>query len=357
METALSIRAGARARAAILRDGGLDPQRIGRIVGASGGPKWLALSRLDRAIWRHWLGNRSGPLPLIGSSIGNWRHVCYALPDPVDAFDRFEASYLAYRYVKGETAADITRGSRAVLDDVLGAGGVASILHSGSPMRLCVLTSRGRHLLGTERRPLLMAGIALSATANLASSRLMRGFYERVLFADPRLRGDIAAWRGPAPRRLDLTADNLADAVMASSAIPTLIEPGRDLSGAPPGLYWDGGILDYHPVIGAPAEAEGSITLFPHFYDRLIPGWFDKPLKWRHRRTALPDDMLLIAPSPGFVDRLPYGKIPDRKDFLRLSEAERLAYWRRVLAETDRLADEFAVLVTHGELAGRLYRD
>jgi len=77
-------------------------------------------------------------------------------------------------------------------------------------------------------------------------------------------------------------------------------------------------------------------------------------LKWRHNPGGTADRGLLIAPNPEFVEKLPYGKIPDRKDFLRLSDSERLTYWHRVLAETDRLAEEFESVVENGGLPERL---
>ncbi|GEQ98813.1 hypothetical protein JCM17844_24500 [Iodidimonas gelatinilytica] len=57
----LSIRAGHHARRLIRKEGGLEPARIKLMVGASGGPKWLALARLDRAILRHWIVGRTQP--------------------------------------------------------------------------------------------------------------------------------------------------------------------------------------------------------------------------------------------------------------------------------------------------------
>lgn len=348
---ALVFRAGARAAELIRRDGGLDPARIRLMIGASGGPKWLVLARLDLALAGTWLAGRESPLDLVGSSIGTWRFACHAQADPAAAFARFEEAYLDYRYVEGQTPAEIAAESRKTLDAMLGRHGVAESL--SGPMRLHVMAVRGRHLLGREGRLALGTGLAAAALGNLVARPALGGFFERALFADPRSTLDFARFTGFPVRHIDLDAGNFADAIMASSSIPFVLEGVRDIAGAPPGLYWDGGVIDYHfdlPVLGDDPE---GIALQPHFLDRVIPGWFDKPLTRRHRRHPR-DAVLRIAPSADFVAGLPFGKIPDRKDFLRFSDRERLRYWRRVLAETERLADEFRETVARGLLPDRL---
>ncbi len=60
-------------------------------------------------------------------------------------------------------------------------------------------------------------------------------------------------------------------------------------------------------------------------------------------------NVLVLAPSPEFVSQLPYGKIPDRKDFETMDFATRYAYWQTVLAQSERLADEFAEIVRTGD--------
>jgi hypothetical protein len=59
---------------------------------------------------------------------------------------------------------------------------------------------------------------------------------------------------------------------------------------------------------------------------------------------------VLLAPHPDWVRTLPNAKLPDRQDFKTYGEeiARRQQDWRRALAESQRLADEFAELVTRG---------
>ncbi|MNP86622.1 hypothetical protein D3C76_1869700 [compost metagenome] len=66
--------------------------------------------------------------------------------------------------------------------------------------------------------------------------------------------------------------------------------------------------------------------------------------------------MLLLAPSHQYLATLPHGKLPDRKDFKRYigDDAGRERYWRKAMAESQRLGDEFLELVDSGKLGERL---
>ena len=59
----------------------------------------------------------------------------------------------------------------------------------------------------------------------------------------------------------------------------------------------------------------------------------------------------MLAPSAEFVAKLPGGKIPDRNDFYRLPEAERIRAWRTVAAASEQLADELRELIATGRVA------
>ena len=140
--------------------------------------------------------------------------------------------------------------------------------------------------------------------------------------------------------------------MLASGAIPLVLNGIRDINGAPPGIYRDGGIIDYH--LDLPTSAEGKLTLFPHFYDHLIPGWFDKKLPWRRAATRNTDRTLLLCPSPEFIRNLPNGKIPDRTDFKTMEPELRKKVWRSVVSSCAALAEEFNDVLDKGQLAARL---
>jgi hypothetical protein len=125
-----------------------------------------------------------------------------------------------------------------------------------------------------------------------------------------------------------------------------VLNPVQDPPGAPPGTYWDGGLTDYHLHLDYAAMPEG-LVLYPHFHSRVVPGWLDKPLKYRHRATASLDNVVVLAPRPDWLRTLPLGKLPDRSDFKTYGddEARRQRDWRVALGESQRLADEFAQAV------------
>ncbi|HET8850873.1 MAG TPA: patatin-like phospholipase family protein, partial [Marinobacter sp.] len=150
-----------------------------------------------------------------------------------------------------------------------------------------------------------------------------------------------------------LSRDNLLPALLASASIPLIMSGVRDLPGAPAGVYRDGGLLDYH--LDLPYEQPGVI-LYPHFTDKVVPGWFDKSLPWRRGDATRLQDVLLVSPSPEYLAGLPNGKLPDRKDFEKYTgdDAGRERVWHRAVAESDRLGDEFMELVTSGRLVDRL---
>ena len=88
-EAALKISAGPAALAEI-RANGFMADAFSVMAGASGGPKWLVLSQLDRVIAPWLLPSREAPVFLLGSSIGAWRFTCYAQSDPLAAVDTID---------------------------------------------------------------------------------------------------------------------------------------------------------------------------------------------------------------------------------------------------------------------------
>ncbi len=346
----LTFRAGAGALGSI-RTHGFDISSVGTIAGASGGAKWLVLSQLDRAILANFMPGMTSPVHLIGSSIGSWRFSCYAQQDPVAAIERLEYAYLEQSYSEKPDIHEITAKSREILNFVLGDTGVDEIL--GNPLfRMHVMAVRSRHVLATEYRGLLAAGLITAAALNAVSRRSLGLFFERALFFDKRDVPPFFDLAGFPIQRIEMSRANLADAVIATGSIPLVLSGVRNIAGATPGVYRDGGVIDYH--LDLPHSARERITLFPHFYERIVPGWFDKKLKWRRPSPGNVDRTILISPSPEFVSTLPHGKIPDRTDFTRYTPAERVAAWRNCVQACERLADEFNEVMVKDQLAARL---
>jgi len=296
-----------------------------------------------------FLAERSRPLHLVGSSIGAFRLACLAQRDPLAALDRFAEAYFAQRYPPKPSPELVTRVSEGVLGGLLGATGAEEILtHPWA--RLHVVTTRARGLLAMEDRRLLSLGLALAAGSNLLSRRALRLSAERVVFhsaGDEPFRG----FRDLPTRLVPLTRENLRSALLASGSIPLVLAGARIPTG-PAGVYRDGGLVDYH--LDLDVGAGPGIVLFPHFYPHIVPGWFDKALRWRRARPQALRRTLLIGPSPDVVERLPGRKIPDVTDFYRMKDRERLEAWRVALDESARMGDELSDLIATGRIGERV---
>lgn len=351
MSGALRILAGRNAYGR-LREEGLHSGLFRLTVGASGGPKWLVLGGLDRALAGGWLAaNRGQPLSMLGSSIGAWRMTCHATADPVAAFDRFEAAYLDQRYSSKPAPSEVSALSRRMLAVLLGDSGAHEVL-AHPVFRLAVVTARSRHLAASRTRWTQGLGLAAAGFANAVHRRALGAFYRRVLFVDPRDRATWSAFPRVERHAQALTPENLAAVVLASGSIPMVLEGVREIPGAPPGVYRDGGITDYHFDLSfAPGD---GLILYPHFYAGLTPGWFDKALRWRRVRPAELANTVILCPSQAFVDGLPGRRIPDRSDFVALDDTTRETRWRQVVSESRRLGDEFLELCEGDGLGDRV---
>lgn len=345
--SSLSLLAGPEALTTI-RERGLRAEDVDVIPGASGGPKWLVLEELDRFLFGDFLqAPRHRPMHLIGSSIGSWRMACLAQRDPAAAIARLRDGYIEQRYPTKPTPSMVTDTSVRILDAMLGETGEEEIL-SHPWARLHVITAECRGLSKSERAPLQMLGMAAAAAGNLLSRRTLSLHVRRVIFDTA---GDDSPFRGLSDfvtTHRPLTRANLRPALLASGAIPLVLK-GVPMPDAPGEIHRDGGIIDYHLDLEYGPGA--GLVLYPHFYPHVVPGWFDKSLPWRRARGANFRRALILAPTPEFVARLPNGKIPDRNDFYRMSDDERIAAWRRVTAASAELADELRELLATDRIA------
>ena len=342
----LTIKAGEGALGSLKKDG-FDISRIGTIAGASGGAKWLSLSQLDRAIINQVMPRLQGPVHLIGSSIGAWRSSCFAQNDPLAAIERFEEAYVEQRYSDTPDIDEISAMSRDIINIVLGENGDDEIL-ANPVFRMHVMAVRSKHILASSNKVLLTAGLITAATLNILSRSTLGAFFERALFYDQRDLPPCIDARGFPLQTIEMTKANLADAVVATGSIPLVLNGIRNIPGAAPGTYRDGGVIDYH--LDLPQSRGNRLTLFPHFFDRIVPGWFDKRLTWRRPQPENVYNTILVSPSAQFVATLPNGKIPDRTDFVNFEPQERRRIWRQTIAACERMADEFSELVEKDRL-------
>jgi hypothetical protein len=356
---------------------------VGTIPAAAGGPKGLLLLAMDRFLFGQWLPQSTQPVDLVGASIGAWRMATACLADPLAGLARLEHDYIHQHY---ELAPGQKRPTATQVSEEFGknlrafyAGHIDELLQHPR-YRLHVVTSRGRHILGTEhqwRTPLGYLGAFLT---NGLHRKAMGAWLERVVFSSPLAATGAAC--APLPfathdyrtRQLPLTPANFNQALQASCSIPFVLRAVHNIPGAPPGAYWDGGITDYHlhlnyagvhqPAIdsgAAHAYSTGAkdindsqqLVLYPHFQKSVVPGWLDKSLKWRHRSTRFLDTTLVLAPNPEWVKTLPNAKLPDRTDFTRYGNdlAARVKAWKAATSASEQLVDEFAQWLERPDVA------
>ena len=359
---ALEVHAGPGALAE-LRERGLRPEQVRAVPAAAGGPKGLVLNPLDRFVFGSWLARSTQVVHLLGASIGAWRMATACLRDADAAFAGMAQDYIHQTYEHAPGRAPAPRHVSAVFGATLAArlGARAAEVLSHPRYRLHVFTSRGRHaLLRRDGRALSRLSTPLgylgAFASNAVSRRAMGHWLERVIFSDARdaLPLHLHDYR---TRNVALAPENLCPSVLASCSIPFWLDAVRDIPGAPPGAYWDGGITDYHLHLDyaslnrdrAPGAPRG-LVLYPHFQKTVVPGWLDKGLRHRHRATARLDNVVVVAPSAEWIATLPGGKLPDRSDFKRLGDdlAARVAAWSRAMREAERLRDEFVDWVDGG---------
>jgi len=340
----LIIRAGRRALERIRSDG-LQAADVEIIPGAAGGPKGLGIAGLDRAIFGEWLPSAPRVRHLIGASIGAWRFAAASRVDVVNALSEFARLYTEQTYPPRPSRRLVSDSARTILSTLV-AGREGEIL-GNKWNRLHILAVRGRWPLTRDSSLHTPLGFGLAAVANAVGRRHLARFIDRTVFLDARDRPAFMGGGFDAFNTHAVTLDrtNLGDALLASASIPLVLEGVPNIASAPAGVYWDGGIVDYH--LHLPYHHAQGLVLYPHFTDRIIPGWLDKGMPWRRARGEWLDNVVVVSPSAEYVSRLPNAKLPDRKDFKRYAgdDAGRMAAWRRAIGESDRMAEAFMEFV------------
>jgi len=336
-----------------IRENGLRPDMVRIVVGAAGGAKWLVLHSLDRILFSSWFKHRTEPLFLLGSSIGAWRFAAVSQSDPAEALDRFLSIYTAEQSIPKSTHKVVTRQGVKMLDALLGREGDQEIFCHPF-LRLNIVAARCKWPVASDNRILLSLGLMDAVLYNAIHREGLKFFFERTLFSDPQDTPPFAESSEFSATKVPLSQRNLKHALLASASIPLMMSGVKNIPDAPRGTYRDGGVLDYHfdlPFMGKADDPEG-IVLFPHYTNRIIPGWFDKNLPWRKPRESNMDNVLLVSPSSAFIERLPYKKIPDRNDFSFFCgrDNERIAYWNEVIHASTCLGEEFLDAIETGSI-------
>ena len=341
MQSALSVYMGSEA-AKTIGERGWQSAPFSTLIGASGGPKWLILSELDKVLGQALLLGRSEPMTLLGSSIGTWRHACLSLNDPGAAISRLQQAYLYQEYSCARPSPiEVSEVAERMLREALGPEGAHQVA-AHPTLRNAIVTARAKGLARGESGWRLGMGMATATLGNAISRKGLEVLFDRVAFCH----GELSTLPFADGFNTQLTAINelnLIPALKASGAIPFLMQCEPTIPGASGGPFWDGGIIDYHFTLKD--NQTPALVLYPHFRDRLTPGWFDKLLRWRTPRRSVIDQLVLMCPSDAFLEQLPHGKIPDRGDFRVMPPSERVAYWETCVRESRRLAEAFHDLI------------
>ena len=346
----LSIFAGETVRS-IIKENGLKPEMIKVIAGAAGGPKFLVLSQIDRYLFSEWLDS-DRPIDLIGSSIGAWRFAALSMKQPLDAYERLHFAYTNQQYEQRPTREEVNSESFKIMDAFLGKTGISEII-SNENRRLNILSVKCRGLISSDNKLLLGLGLTGAALGNVVSRKLMGGFFKRALFHHPQHHPPFLQKSEFPIERIPLSENNLQQALLSSGSIPFVMSGIFDIDGAPKGTYRDGGLIDYHMDIPYNV-GENAIVLFPHYTNKVIPGWLDKKITWRKPNHEHLKKVLMVCPSDAFVSDLPFGKIPDRNDFYKFEgqDEERIKYWQAVAEKSKVLAEELHEALNHQSLEG-----
>ncbi len=355
MSFPLTIYAGDTALAEI-RQNGLTPDMISCVFGASGSAKWLAIAGLDIALFEQWLPQRrkSNPIDLFGTSIGAFKLAAAARAKPHAALASLADNYTRQHFDANASAEDIQISAYNTLQAMLGPdplAGAKEILQNPK-FRFACGAVRVDDWLAAPSPIVKKLGFAKGFFASALSSQGLRGLCHRSIFADPRITEDFVATDGFPVERLSLTADTLANALVASGSLPVIM-PGVRFSDMPERIYHDGGLLDYHPIPSAFWPQQDGLTLYPHFYEHLTRRWFDKFFPWHKVKRHELDKVVLISPSQAFTRSLPGGRIPDRQDFRIFHKQPELRQqrWQEVIAQSHSLGDAFLALMQSGDIA------
>jgi len=349
MNKLLHVKAG-KAVYEMIKDGNFHLNQITAYFGAAGGPRWLIASGFDRTLMMSGLLGRTKPLLLVGASSGALRFAAWLLPEAEESYHRLMEVYIA----RPDTRTDTPRRVQDSLIEIINAyieDDALPFAIAHPHYRLAIITARAKNLIAAEIKGIQWFGLALCFLGNLLDRNHLFSFLERVVFytgVKPPLFTLKPDFQG---QYVPLKEANFKHALLASAAIPLIVSGVRDIYGAPPGVYRDGGLIDYH-ISTRYAAGTDEVTLFFHHQERLIPGWLDRKLKRRLPPPEATENLLLVYPTEAFLDSLPGGKVPDRSDFITYSgdpETRKKRWWEAVKKAAP-LGEEFLELFFSGKI-------
>lgn len=333
----------ARAR---LEESGVTPESFALLLAASGGPKWLGLVGIDRALARFLRKRATGRLPLLGASSGAWRVFAMAADEDGAAYAELEEAYIGQRFEgrpKPHFVSEVCREylSRIFTDQRL------KYATETSPFQANLTTTiLGREHPSPRQMMTTFAGLPL---LNALDRRFIGKVLERGLFhaGDSPPNSPISGppfWDKIPTRKVALTSANFVPALLASGSIPFVLA-GESIPGSGPGHHVDGGLIDYH------FEVESTHpVLYPHFTSDIVPGWLDRFFPFRRLSRSARANLCILMPSEAMQKRYPDSQYPVRADFHRHSNDERIKRWNQVVKANAALDRELTLCLESDDL-------
>jgi len=333
----------------MIREEGLDPRKVRVFTGPAGGPKWFVSVGFDRALMESRFLGESGRVLLAGSSAGAWRCIAMACRDPLTAYERLQFAYSRIAYAVEHTPYIVGQAIRDTVEAFLREEDIPFLLQH-PVFDLAIHTVRCRGAAACEARQIQGAALIAAAVLNAVSPPGIRMFFERVVFFTGRKKPAFADGnlRSATVR---LSEDNIFKAAAATGSLPYYAEGVTNVPAAPPGVYRDGGLINYQ-LNEDYCPGDDGIILFYHYQEKIVPGWFDQRLPWRKPPAGSLDRVLQVFPAKRFVDLLPDCRLPDRKDFIIFvnDSAERIRRWDKVAQLSRILGQEFIDDVNSGRI-------
>jgi hypothetical protein len=335
---------GEKAREA-LQQSHSNPDTFTLLLAASGGPRWLGLVGIDRAL-RRYLTQRTTPIPTLGASSGAWRLAALAADQNGETYEDLIQEYIEQRFVGKPAPEEVSAVCRDYLARLFHPTRIQSAL-SHPTFQLNFTTA----LLSRESptKYNTVASLVLASLFNAVDRRLLGLSFQRAVFSSlPHPDGSPLAesWDAIPSVTVPLSPQNFIPGILATGSIPTVLAGESAIAGSVPGHHYDGGLVDYHFEI----EAPGPI-LYPHFSADPVPGWLDRFPPYRKISREARSQLCIVMPSDEMLSRYPTGSYPSRHHFKRFSNDERIPKWRQTVKENQLLEKELSLCLETGDLA------
>ncbi len=220
-------------------------------------------------------------------------------------------------------------------------------------MKCYIFTARAKHIVASEIKIVQGLGFSLTFLLNVLHSSFLRMFFQRVMFFNGPMPPRFCADEKFAGKTAFLSEINFRHVLLASSSVPLSVAGVKNIFGADNGTYRDGGVTDYY-VNQRFAAGEDEIALLFNHHEHIIPGWLDKKLKYRKPRAEYLENILMVYPSEKFIQKLPEGRTPERKDFKTFADnpSRRIENWEKAVQLAQPLGEQFLEIVASGKIRG-----